>query len=92
MKIKNCVLSRAGTSAKIQITDSKFCLPIVTLSTKNNVELAKQLSDEFKRFAYWSEYQTLSTEMNNGAIINQLLDTSFQDIKRLFVFTYDTSD
>ena len=37
--IKDCIFSSAGNSAKFKITDTKSHVPIVTLSTKNNVNL-----------------------------------------------------
>ena len=33
-------------------------VPIVTLSTKNNVNLTKQLNEGFKRSVYWNEYKS----------------------------------
>ena len=39
-------------NATFKITDAKLCVPVVTLSTKDNEKLAKQLSEEFKRPAY----------------------------------------
>ena len=32
--IENCILSSAGDSAKLEITDAKLHVPIVTLCTK----------------------------------------------------------
>ena len=43
--IEDCILSSAGNSAKFKITDAKLHVPIVTLSTKDNVNLVSQLSD-----------------------------------------------
>ena len=51
-QIENCVLSSAGIPTTFKITDAKLCVLIVTLSTKDNVKLARQLSDEFKRSVY----------------------------------------
>ena len=34
----------------------KLYVPIVTLSTKDNVNLTKQLNEGFKRSVYWNEY------------------------------------
>ena len=45
-------LESAGNSAKFEITDIKLHVPIVTLPTKNSVNLTKQLS------VYWDSYQT----------------------------------
>ena len=36
-----------------QITSTKLYVPIVTLSTKHNVNLTKQLNEGFKRLVYW---------------------------------------
>ena len=43
--IEDCVLSSTGDSAKCKITDAKFHVPRVTLSTKSNVNLTKQVID-----------------------------------------------
>ena len=40
-----------------QITSTKLYVPVVTLSTKDNVNLAKQLNEGFKRSVYWNEYK-----------------------------------
>ena len=56
--IEDCILSSAGDSAKFAITDAKLHVPIVTLSTKDSVNLTKQLSEGFKRSVYWNSYQT----------------------------------
>ena len=56
--IEDCILSSNGHSAKFKITDTKLNSPIVTLSTKDSVNLTKQLSEGFKRSIYWNSYQT----------------------------------
>ena len=56
--IENCSLSSAGNSVKFKITDAKWYIPIVTLFTKDSVNLTKQLSEWFKKPAYWNSYQT----------------------------------
>ena len=63
--IENCVLPSAGRSATFIITDAKLHIPIVTLSTKDNAKLAKQLSDGFKRSVYWNKYQTMPAKIIN---------------------------
>ena len=57
--------SSAEDSAKFKIMDAKLHVPIVTLSTTNNVNLTKQLSDGFKRSVYWllSDYSCKSTRV-----------------------------
>ena len=50
--IEDSILSSAGDSAKFEIIDAKLHVPMVTLSTKNNVNLTKQLIEGFKRSVY----------------------------------------
>ena len=63
--IEDCILSSAGDSEKFKITDAKLHVPIVTLSTKDNLNLLKQLSNGFKISAYWSNYQTIPAKAIN---------------------------
>ena len=51
-RIEDYILSSAEDSAKFKITDAKLHVPIVTSSTKDNVNLTKQLSNGFKRSVY----------------------------------------
>ena len=49
---KNCVMSTVGDNdnkTTFQITSKKLYVPTVTLSTKDNVNLTKQLNDGFKK-------------------------------------------
>ena len=43
-----------NTETTFQITSTKLYVPIVTLSTKDNVNLTKQLQN---RSVYWKEYK-----------------------------------
>ena len=87
--IEDCILSSAGDSAKFKITDARLHVPIVTISTKDNVNLTKKLSDGFKRSLYWNNYQTIPAKViDQGTNIYELLKASFQGVKRLFVLAY----
>ena len=62
---KDCVMYGADANAggnnrvtKFQIKSTKLHVPIVTLSIKDNVKLAKQLKEGFKRPAIWNEYKS----------------------------------
>ena len=93
IQIEQCILSSAGDSAKFKIKDAKLHVPIVNISTKNNVNRTKQLSDGFKRFVYWNNYQTIPSKVINDDInIYGLLSASFQGVKRLFIPPYDNTD
>ena len=39
-------------------TNTKLYVPIVTLSSKDNIKLVKLSEEGFKRPVYWNEYQT----------------------------------
>ena len=57
----NCVLSSAdgnGGDVSFDITETKLYVPVVTLSTEDNVNLTKQLNEGFKRSVYWNEYKS----------------------------------
>ena len=87
--IEDCILSSAGNSAKFEITDAKLHVPIVTLSTKDSVNLTKQLTEGFKRSVYWNSYQTKpAMVIEKGKNLYELLNASFQGVRRLFVLAY----
>ena len=76
--IEKCILPGVGDSAKLRITDAKLRVTIVTLSTKDNVTLTKQLSNGFKRSVYWNSYQTIPGKIiNDETNIYELLSASF---------------
>ena len=76
-------------TAKFAITDTKLHVLIVTLSTKDRANLAKQLSEGFKRSVYWNSYETKPAKViEQGKNIDELLNASFEGVKRLFVLAY----
>ena len=83
-----------ATATTFQITSTKLYVPIVTLSTKDNVILTKQLNEGFKRSVYWNEYkskiETKEPDANNLTIFP--LDVSFQGLNRLFVLAFDNTN
>ena len=83
MKIVSCLVLEA---AKCKITDAKLHVPIVTLSTKDSVNLTKELSGRFKRSVYWNNYQTKpAVVIEKGTNIYELLNASFQGIRKLLL-------
>ena len=57
---KYCMIFNANAAAvqvvSFMITNTKLYVPLVTLSTKDNNNLTKQLNDGFKRTIYWNQY------------------------------------
>ena len=103
--IENCVLTTApidadanasgADSATFKITDAKLYVPIVTLSAEDNAKLSKLLGEGFKRSIYWNKYKVIDNKVveiaanNEEKYIRELLDSSYQGVKRLFVLGYD---
>ena len=84
--IEDCILSSAGNSPKVAIRDAKLHVPIVTLSTKDSAYLTRQLNEEFKRSVYRNSYETKPEKViEQRKNIYELLNASFQGVKRLFL-------
>ena len=89
------VNATGGDSATYKKTDAKRYTPVVTLSTENNAKLTKQLSEGFKRPAYYNKYKVIGnilveiTHANREKHIRDSLDSSYQGVKRFFVLAYD---
>ena len=89
---KDCVMS-AIAEPTLKITITKLCVPIVTLSSKDNVKLVKLLEEGFERPVYWNEYQTKieTRNLDNNSLTRFPLDASFQGVRRLFVLAFNNT-
>ena len=86
-----CLLTTANT-ATFKITDAKLYVPIVTLAVADNLtKLKKLLNEGFKRPIYRNEYKVNPNKIveipagDDEKYIRELLDSSCQGVKRLFV-------
>ena len=93
---KDCMISSvnaaAGQVVSFMITNTKLYVPIVTLSTKNNNNLTKQLNDRFKRSIYWNQYVSKpfpAIPHKKTGITRFALDAAFQGVNRLFVLAFE---
>ena len=58
---RNCIIVAGNANNQnpsFQITDTKLYVPVVTLSTQENIKLFKQLESGFKRTINWNKYLT----------------------------------
>ena len=86
-------MSTINGATTFQITSTKLYVPIVTLSTKDNINLTKQLNEGFKRSVYWNEYKS-KIETQEAVAKNPKrfpLDASFEGVNRLFVLAFDNT-
>ena len=70
------------------IFDPKPSVPVVTLSTKDNLELLQQFKSGFKRTINWDKYQSKVTTQIPNPYLDYLIDSSFQEVNRLFVWSF----
>ena len=68
--IERCLITVANTVA-FKKTDAKLYVPIVSLSSENNVKLSKLLSQEFKRPIYWNKYKLIPNKIVEIAANNE---------------------
>ena len=87
--IEDSNLSTAGDSAKFKITDAKLHVPIVTLSTKDNINMTKNLNNGLKRSVFWYSYQTIPAKViNKRDNIYELFSARLKGARTLFVLAY----
>ena len=91
---KECVLSTAADDEVFIINDTKFYVPVVTLSKEDNKDFIEQQNKGFQKSIYWNKYKTKEqTEDANANAVKYInLDPYFQGVKRLFLMTYSRAD
>ena len=91
---KDCIMSSVAGATTFKTASTKLYVLIVTLSTKDSINLTKPLNKGFKRSVYWNEYkskiETKKLDANNVARFP--LDTSFQGVNRLFVLAFGNTN
>ena len=94
---KECVLGRAfrgppavainsPTDAKFEITDCKLYVPVVTLLAEIDNKLLEQLKSGFRITIKWNKYMSQMSNQNKNNNLNYLIDPTFSNVNRLFVF------
>ena len=86
------VNAAAGQVVSFMITNTKLYIPVVTLSTKDNANLTKQLNEGFKRTIYRNQYVSKpfpETPQKKAGITRFALDAAFQGVNRLFVLAFE---
>ena len=107
MTLINCVISLelkwsrkciivGGTvnnqNTSFQIDDTKLYVPLVTLSTQENITLLKQLESGFKRTINWNKCLAKTTNQVRNRYFDDLTNPSFQGVNRLLVLTFKNAD
>ena len=72
------VFSSAIGKTEFAITDTKLYVPVVTLSTEDNIKLLKRLECGFKRTINWNKYESKLTEQTKNRYLDYLIEPIFQ--------------
>ena len=84
-----CVITNSTGAGKFAVTGTKLYVPVVTLSTPDNVKLLEQLKSRFKRTINWNKYQSNPKTYGQNRYLIHLVDPSFQGINWLFVLSFE---
>ena len=79
-------------NAIFAITDTKLCVPVVTLSTQENTKFLQQLKSSFKRVINWNKYLSKPELLAQNPNLNHLIESSFQRVNRVFVLAFENDD
>ena len=85
-------LINSPIDAKFEITDFKLYVPAVTLSAENNNKLLDQLKSGFRRSIKWNKHMSQMSNQNKNNNLNYLIDTTFSNVNRLFVLSFENED
>ena len=78
----------ATENAIFQIIDTKFYVPVATLSKENDIKLSEQLKTGLKRTIKWKKYRSQTTIQPQNNNLNYLVDPTFTNVNRLFVLSF----
>ena len=84
-----CFITNSTGAGRFAITDTKRYVPVVTLSTQDNTKLLQQLKSGFKGPINWTKYQSDPKTYAQNRYLYHLIDPSFQEVNRLFVFSFE---
>ena len=82
----------ANQVPKFKMTGTKFYVPVVTLSTQENINLLKQLEAGFERTINWNKYHSKKSSQAQNRYLNVLIDPIFQGVNRLSVLSFEGDD
>ena len=88
----NCVIIYTNIANQVltfTIAKANLYVFVVTLSTQDNAKLLPQLKSGFKRTITWNKYLSKPELLAQNAILNLLIERSFQGINRRFVLAFE---
>ena len=65
---------------------------VVTSSAENDNKLLEQLKTGFKTTITWNKYRSEMSNHTKNNNLNYLIDPTFTNVNRLFVFSFENKD
>ena len=87
-----CALTNSNGAGAFAITDTKLYVPVVTLSTQENIKFLQQLKSGFKRVINWNKYLSKPELLAQNPNLIHLVESSFQGVNRLFVLAFENDN
>ena len=78
----------APNGLEFKITDTKLYVTVNTLSKESDIKLLEQLKAGFKRTLKWNKYGSQITVQLKNNNLNYLIDPTWTNFDRLFVFPF----
>ena len=72
-----------------EASETKIYVPVVTLSTPDNLKLQQQLKSGFKRATNWNKYLSKPELLAPNPNLNHLVEACFQGVNRLFALPFE---
>ena len=89
---ENCVIigtNVADQNPTLTITETNLCVPVITLSTQDNLKLIRQLKLCFKWTISWNKYLPKPELLAQNSNLNYLIEPSFQGVNSLFILSFE---
>ena len=91
-------IQKSGTTFQTNI--AKRYVPVVILSTNDNIKFLEKFKRGFKKAALWRQYRSQITtqqqqqqqQQHNSNNLDYLIDAVFRNIYRLFVLSFKDSN
>ena len=85
---RDCVITNSTEEGKFLITETKFCVRVVTLWTQDNGKLLQKLKSGFKRPIPWNKHESSLKTFAQSSYLNYFFNVRFQGINRLSILPF----
>ena len=76
------------TGATFQINNAKIYVPVVALSTNDNIKFLENINQGFKKTISWNKYRSEVTTQTKNNNVDYLIERTFSNINRMFLFSF----